>query len=137
MNDDVIVAAYVAIDEIMQALGHTSHPLAQISDAEVLTVAVVAAREFQNDHARALRSAKDEASILADTGVRLVPIRRANMRPNTWADKLDLRALRKRIETTGSQLEAMGLQRLRARTNSGFAIKVQASLLALACTNAH
>ncbi len=108
MNDDVIVAAYVAIDEIMQALGHTSHPLAQISDAEVLTVAVVAAREFQNDHARALRSAKDEASILADTGVRLVPIRRANMRPNTWADKLALRALRKRIETTGSQLEAMG-----------------------------
>jgi hypothetical protein len=34
----------------------------------------------------------DEATILADTGVRLVPIRKANMRPNRWADKLALRA---------------------------------------------
>jgi hypothetical protein len=33
----------------------------------------------------------DEATILADTGVRLVPIRKANMRPNRWADKLALR----------------------------------------------
>jgi len=40
----------------------------------------------------------DEATILADTGVRLVPIRTANMRPNRWADTLALRAYRKRIE---------------------------------------
>jgi hypothetical protein len=33
----------------------------------------------------------DEGTILADTGVRLVPIRKANMRPNLWADKLALR----------------------------------------------
>ena len=32
-------------------------------------------------------SRADEASILADTGVRLVPIRRANMAPNPWADR--------------------------------------------------
>jgi len=31
--------------------------------------------------------------------------------------------------------EAMGLQRLRARTNAGFDLKVHASVLALACTN--
>ena len=53
------------------------------------------------------------------TGVRLVPQRQANMRPNLWADKLALRAWRKRIETLYSQLEAMGVQRLRARTNPG------------------
>ena len=78
----------------------------------------------------------DEATILADTGVRLVPIRKANMAPNLWADKLALRAYRKRIETLYSQLEAMGLERLRARTNPGLELKVHASLLALAIANA-
>ena len=85
---------------------------------------------------KADNSAKDEAGILAETGVRPVPIRRANMVPNTWLEKVGLRAHRKRIETTNSQLEAMGLQRLRARTNAGFQLKVHAALLALALTNA-
>ncbi len=274
MNDDVIVTTYVVIDEFLSHAGHRDHALAQVGDAEVLTVAVVAAAYFQNHHARALQvmqglrylsgrlsvsrfnrrlpalgarleaaldllgellgelfatgeafvidtlpvpvcrrvrarrcrkvrgrascgycaakrekvfgwklhlvctpagvpvafsllpaalhdltavheltvglpagagtygdkaynSAPDEASILADTGVRLVPIRKANMRPNLWADKLALREHRKRIETVNSQLEAMGLQRLRARTNPGFELKVLASLLALALINAH
>src|SRR5215213_699377 len=268
MNDDFIVPVYVVIDEVMQALGHHTHCLAHISDAEVLTVAVVAARYFQNHHERALQvllrylsgklstsrfnrrlhalgawfrllletlgalfargeafiidsmpvpvcrrararrcrtvrgaaycgycaakgekffgwrlhlvctvegvpvafdllpaslhdltpvheltfglpagasaygdkaynSGQDEATILAETGVRLVPLRKANMRPNLWADKLALRAYRKAIETVNSQLEAMGVQRLHARTTAGRELKVQASLLALACANAH
>ncbi|HEX2185011.1 MAG TPA: IS982 family transposase [Chloroflexota bacterium] len=269
MNDDVIVAAYVVIDEAMGALGHRSHRLARLSDAEVLTVAVVAAAYFQNHHERALQvlwglgylsarlstsrfsrrlhalrgwlglllatlgelfargavflvdslpvpacrrararrcgklrgraycgycaakrekffgwrlhlvcdaagvpvafellpgglhdltpihelsyglpagacvyadkaynSKADEASILADTGVRLVPLHRANMAPNLWGDKLALRQHRQRIETTNSQLAAMGLQRLHARTVAGVELKVLASLLALVCINA-
>ena len=55
MNDDVIVAAYVIVDEAMEALGHRSHRLARLSDAEVLTVAAVAAAYFQNHHERALQ----------------------------------------------------------------------------------
>ncbi len=83
-------------------------------------------------------AAADEATILAATGVRLVPIRRANMRqPNTWADKLALRQYRKRGETLYSQLEALGLQRLHARTNTGRELKVHASLIAVAVTNAN
>ena len=269
MNDDLIVTAYVVIDTVVQALGHQSHPLAQVSDAEVLTVAVVAAKYFANHPERALQvlhgmgylsgklstsrfnrrvhalgawlrliletlgallargeafiidsmpvpvcrrararrcrtvrgaeycgycaakrekffgwrlhlvctvagvpvafdllpaslhdltpvheltyglpagasaygdkaynSRQDEATILAETGVRLVPIRKANMRPNLWADKLALRAYRKAIETLNSQLEAMGLQRLHARTNRGLELKVHASLLAAAIANA-
>ena len=268
MDEDLIVAAYVVIAEVMEAAGHRSHRLAGVTDAEVLTVAVVAAACFQNHHAVALavmhkgylsgrlstsrfnrrlhalaswlegildllgalfatgeafvldslpvpvcrrararrcrkvrgraycgycaakrepffgwrlhlattatgvpvafsllpgalhdltpiheltaglpagasaygdkayNSRADEASILADTGVRLVPIRRANMWPNLWADKLALRQHRPRIEATNSQLEAMGLQRLRARTNAGLELKVHASLLALTLTNA-
>jgi len=48
------IGIYVVIEETMRALGHTSHPLAGVSDAEVLTVAVVAAAFFGNHHARTL-----------------------------------------------------------------------------------
>ncbi len=82
-------------------------------------------------------AATDEATILTDTGVRLIPIRRANMRPNDWADKLALRAYRKRIEALFGQLEAMGIQRLRARTNPGLELKLHAALLAATITNAN
>lgn len=269
MDDDFIVTTFVVIDKTMAALGHRDDVRAGASDAEVLTVAVAAARYFQNHQARALlvmlrlgylsgglsvsrfnrrlhrlrawlllaletlgalfatgevflidsmpvpvcrrararrcrkvrgaefcgycaakrekffgwrlhlvcttggvpvafdllpgglhdltpiheltyglpaaatvygdkgyNAAADEATILAEAGVRLVPIRKANMRPNTWADKLALRAYRKRIEALYSQGEAMGMQRLRARTNPGLELKVHASLLALTIANA-
>ena len=86
---------------------------------------------------KAYNSAPDEATILAETGVRLVPLRRANMRPNRWADKLALREHRKRVETLYRPLEAMGLQRLHARTNVGLELNVHASLIAVALTNAN
>jgi hypothetical protein len=269
MNDDLIVTTFVVIDELLQHAGHRDHLLAQVGDAEVLTVAVVAAAYFQNHHCRALQvmqgmrylsghlsisrfnrrlhaladwltglletlgdlfatgeafvldslplpvcrrvrarrcrqvrgreycgycaakrepffgwrlhlattpagvpvaftilpgalhdltpvheltfslpvgacaygdkafnSKADETSILAETGVRLVPIRKANMAPNRWADKLALREHRKRIETSNRQLAAMGIQRLHARTNPGFELKVHASLVALTIINA-
>lgn len=85
---------------------------------------------------KAYDSAEDEASILADTGVRSVPIRKAHMRPHPWADELALREHRHRIETSHSQLAAMGGPRLHARPNPGFAPKVHASLVALTAINA-
>lgn len=54
MDDTTIVAVYVVLDDILRAVGHRSHPLAGVTDAEVLTVAVVAACRFQNHHERAL-----------------------------------------------------------------------------------
>ena len=54
----------------------------------------------------------------------------------TVDDAALIRAHRPRIEMVNSQLEKMGLQRLHARTNPGFALKVLASLLALTFTNA-
>jgi hypothetical protein len=80
-------------------------------------------------------SEKDADSIFKTTGVRLVAIRRKNMSPLTWADDYDLRLYRRRIETVYSQMEAMGLQHLRARTLHGFNLKAHASILALAFTN--
>jgi hypothetical protein len=68
--------------------------------------------------------------------VRLVPVRRANMRPHAWfMDAIELRAYRHTIETVNSQLEKMGIERLYARTNAGFELKVHATLIALICTN--
>jgi hypothetical protein len=51
--DDFIVTAYVVVGETMAALAHRNHPLAVLSDAEVLTVAVVTAKHFQRHHALA------------------------------------------------------------------------------------
>ena len=84
---------------------------------------------------KAFNSKDDEASILAETGGRSVPIREQNMAANGRLDKVALREHRKRIETTNSQVEAMGLQRPRARTNAGFELKVHASLVALTFIN--
>lgn len=269
MNDTLIVTIFVTIDEVMTLLDHCSHPQAGASDSEVLTVAVVAACQFQNHHARALgmmhalhylsgdlsvsrfnrrlhaladwlpllldllgevlatgeafvidsmplpichraragrcrkvrgaaycgycaakqekffgwrlhlivtptgvpvsfeilpaslhdltpvheliervpggawvfadkgyNSGDDEAVIEGETGVRLVPIRKANMEPNAWDERIGLREHRKKIESVNSQLAAWGIQRLHARTNAGWLLKVWASLFALLCVNA-
>jgi hypothetical protein len=80
-------------------------------------------------------SADDEASILAATGVRLVPIRKANMRPHAWVDEYELRLYRHTIETVNSQLDAMGVERLHVRSTDGLQVKVLASLAALAFSN--
>src|SRR3954454_13759340 len=54
MTAEHIIGIYVVIDETMRVLGHTSHRLAGVSDADVLTVAVVAAGFFENHQPRAL-----------------------------------------------------------------------------------
>jgi hypothetical protein len=74
---------------------------------------------------------RDGEAFLASEGLRLIPIRKSNMTSHDWADDFDLRLYRKGIETVNSQLESMGLQRFRVRTNEGFEIKVFASLIAL------
>jgi hypothetical protein len=84
---------------------------------------------------KAYNTLAEEKAILDDISVRLLPVRRKNMKQHHWMDQWDLGEYRHSIETTNSQLEKMGIERLYARTNLGFDIKVHASLLALACTN--
>ena len=68
--------------------------------------------------------------------MRLVPVRRTTMRLHAWCmDAIELRAYRHTIETVNSQLETMGIERLDARPNAGFELKVHATLIALICTN--
>lgn len=268
MNAEWIITVFVIVDELLTSAGHRDHPLAQASDAEVLTSALVAARFFQNHHERAVMlmqqqgyfsgalsisrfnrrlhalrdwlalaletlaelavsgeifiidslplpvckrararrcrkvrgrdycgycaakkekffgwrlhlivnaagvpvsyalweasffdltplhelafvlprgarllgdkgyiSAADAATLLAETGVRLITGRRKNMTPNSWEDAYELRLHRRTIETINSQLEKMGIERLYARTNDGFDIKARATILALFFTN--
>jgi hypothetical protein len=268
MDDTEIIAIFVVIDDVLRHFGHQDHALAQASDAEVLTTAVLAAKYFQNHHERTLAvikrlrllsgdlslsrfnrrlhkladwlpllvavlgrlfeqaecliidslplpvcrrvrawrcrkvrgaefcgycaakkerffgwrmhlvctpggvpvrfcmlpaslqdltpihellwelpagiwvvgdkgyiSAADAATILAETGVRLVAQARDNMAPNSWEERQALELHRHAIETMNSQLERMGFERIYARTNAGFEIKAHASLLALICTN--
>lgn len=86
---------------------------------------------------KAYNAKADAASILADTGVRLVPLRKKNMQPNDWCDRQVLPELRARVETVNSQLAAMGIERLHARTAAGVEVKVAASLVAVAWANIH
>lgn len=79
---------------------------------------------------KAYNSGPDEAWLAAE-GVRLIPVRKKNMRPHALLDDYLLHRYRHGIETVNSQLESMGLERLRARTNAGFELKVHASLVAL------
>ena len=267
MNENAIITVYVIIDDTLKALGHESDKRALVSDAEVLTVAILAAKYFQNHHERTLcllkssgylsrslsisrfnrrvhqlsdwlrlildslcvlattgnafiidsmplpvcrrvrasrckkvkglaycgycaakkerfygyrlhlicnaegipvtfriwpaffhdinpaeelltdlppfsRVAADKgyisaplaARVLANSGVTLIAQRRKNMTPLPETDAEFIRSHRHRIETLNSQLEAMGTQRLHARTVDGFFIKVHAALLALVCT---
>ena len=54
MDASWIVPVCAIIDTLMVHLDHPTHPLAHVPDSEVLTVAVVAAKYFQNHHERAL-----------------------------------------------------------------------------------
>jgi hypothetical protein len=80
-------------------------------------------------------SYQDEILAYLNGNVRLIPKYRKNMRGNRPEDAALIRKHRSMIETVNSQLEKMGLQRLHARTSEGVALKVLASLVALAFTN--
>jgi hypothetical protein len=54
MNDTYIVTAYCVIEDLLKAHCYQDDRRATISAAEILTVAVVAAKYFQNHHERAL-----------------------------------------------------------------------------------
>ena len=54
MNATYIVTSYVVIDDLLKVMNYSDDSRATISASEILTVAVVAAKFFQNHHERAL-----------------------------------------------------------------------------------
>ena len=54
MDDIRIITVYCIIADVLRSLDHQSHKLAQVTDAEILTIAVVSAMYFQNHHERTL-----------------------------------------------------------------------------------
>ncbi len=54
MNDDYIVPVYVIIDELLGAMNYQDDVRAQVKAAEIMTIAIVAAKYFQNHHERAV-----------------------------------------------------------------------------------
>ncbi len=60
-------------------------------------------------------SAADETSIVAETGVRLIPMSRTKMRLHAWVvNEIELPDDRHTIETVNRRLEKMGIERLYA-----------------------
>ena len=54
MDAKWIITAFVLMDTLLERLEHRSHSLAHVLDSEILTIAVVAAKYFQNHHEHAL-----------------------------------------------------------------------------------
>jgi hypothetical protein len=112
---------------------HAIRSLFQVQSSDHRLAYTYRARLFGD---KAYNSAPDETTILDETGVRVIPMRRANMQPHAWfLDDIELREYRHTIETVNTQCEKMGLERLYARTNPGFELKVLATIIALSCTN--
>lgn len=83
------------------------------------------------------RRTRDEAWLDGEWGIRLIPKRRTNMRPNTPEEWAGLCQHRQGIETVNSQLAAWGVERLHACTAAGAHLKVLALLVTLAILNAY
>lgn len=82
MNDTYIVTALVVIDDLLQACNYQEDCRTQSNAAEILTVAVVAAKYFQNHHERAL-------CLLSQLGyVRHLSVSRFNRRLHALRDWL-------------------------------------------------
>jgi hypothetical protein len=112
---------------LLPAALHDLTPLHELADA------LPAGAHLFGD--KAYISASDAAAIWVACGVRVIAQPRANMKPLAWADEYDLHLYRHAVETVNSQLEKMGVEHLYARTNPGFMLKVNASMIALAFTN--
>jgi hypothetical protein len=54
MNETYIVTNYYVIDKLLKVLNYEDDSRSSLTGAEILTVAVVAAKYFQNHHERAL-----------------------------------------------------------------------------------
>ncbi len=63
MNEDYIVTVYYVIDEMLKGVNYQDDQRSQVSAAEVLTVAVIAARYFHNHWERALYSLIQQGEI--------------------------------------------------------------------------
>lgn len=54
MNDDYIVTVFVVVDDMLKAMNCQTDVRAHVSHAEVITVGMIAAKYFGNNHERAL-----------------------------------------------------------------------------------
>jgi uncharacterized membrane protein YcaP (DUF421 family) len=68
VDDTEIIATFVIIDDVLHRLGYRAHCLAQTAAAEVLLVAVLATRYFQNHHERARYFSRGHASSVVGEG---------------------------------------------------------------------
>lgn len=59
MDASWIITVFIIVDELMDRLEHRSHVLADVPDAEIITIVVVAATYFHYHHERAVCIMRD------------------------------------------------------------------------------
>ena len=60
---DKVIVIYAIIDDILKAIGHFDDCRRQMSDAEILTTALVAALFFYGNHARACQYMQEQGLV--------------------------------------------------------------------------
>jgi Transposase DDE domain len=83
MNEDYIVAVYYVIDEMLKQVAYEDDVRSQVSAAEILTVAVIAAQYFHNHWERTL------AILIQQRVIRCISISRFNRRLHALQDWLN------------------------------------------------
>ena len=96
--DLTIVAVYTMCDDLLISLKHQDHPLSKMSDAEVMTTALVAARYFAGNQQTA----------------------RAVLKTEVYHQQI----LRKQVEVTNSLIEQLLPKSIHTVTAAGFELKV-------------
>ena len=139
MNEQIVLL-FVLIDNFLKIYGHTEDPQRQMSDAEVLTTALVAMLYFGGRFERARRFMRDQRYILKMLSKsrfkrHLLPLRKKNSNkalPPWMRYRQSIH--RKAVETTGSLLEQLLPRHIHAVTAAGFEFKVAFFVLALSFT---
>jgi hypothetical protein len=142
MNDTYIVTAYSVIDDLLNAYDYQDDPRATVSAAEVLLVAVVAAKYFQNHHERAL-------CILVKLGdIPALSVSRFNRRLHTLRDWLySIVTLLGELFATGEafiidslplpvckRVRARRCKKVRGKAYCGYCAAKREKFFGLACT---
>ena len=70
---DEIVVVYAIVEDLLKAIGHQEDCRIQMSDAEVITAALVAARFFNGNQFLAFDALPDESGQIPSSQIKLTP----------------------------------------------------------------
>lgn len=124
-----VITIYVICPEFLQAMGHRDDPQVEMSDAEVMTTAIMAVRNYGGNYAKARKQLGCRQYIPQMLGKSQFS-RRLNRLAPLFIYRLDT-LFRKMVETSVSLVERLLPKHIHATNAAGFELKVILFILAL------